>query len=153
MQKFDSYHQAYMRLRQITKMLCVLLFLLKEKKKRDMKRTWCWLSIDGWHVYFPRCLDHVLVSREGLAGDIHECFEAVRFVHRYLREDFPVELNVLFHQSVDEVTIVHLFQALDVRIPTKLCHFHLLHQKQGTDPHTIAWIWKAYTKMKQWKED
>lgn len=73
------------------------------KKERKEKQSYI-----NWNICSPSREHNMLVSREGIAGNVYESLKTIWFMHRYFRENFPVQLDVLFHQSVHEITIVYL---------------------------------------------
>ena len=56
----------------------------------------------------------MFVSWEGGARDVNQGLETVRFVHRQLRQNFPVKLNVFFHKPMHEVAVINLKQNIKI---------------------------------------
>lgn len=52
--------------------------------------------------------NHFLVSRKGIAWNVDEGLEAMWFMHRDLRQYFPVKLDILLCQAMNKVAIFNL---------------------------------------------
>lgn len=60
-------------------------------------------------------MHNIFVSREGIARDVYKGLETIWFMHRQLWQNFPVQLDVLLHQSMHKVTIVNLKPENDIK--------------------------------------